>query len=93
MTRRQARGNIATRATLRAVVRCGHHNIIASSHGDVVGPGQQVLPECLKVIVRDLRNRPCEVSDRVLAGEGMTITREGTPVADLRPLWRGALDA
>lgn len=45
------------------------------------------------VTVRDLRNRGGEVIDRVLAGESMTITRDGTPVADLRPLRRRALDA
>jgi prevent-host-death family protein len=36
--------------------------------------------------VRDLRNRGGEVLDRVLAGERVTVTRDGRPVAELRPL-------
>ncbi len=31
--------------------------------------------------------------DRVLAGEHVTVTRAGTPVAELRPLPRHGLDA
>lgn len=36
--------------------------------------------------VRDLRNHGGEVLDRVLRGERVTVTRDGTPVAELRPL-------
>jgi prevent-host-death family protein len=36
--------------------------------------------------VRELRNRGGEVLDRVLAGERITVTRDGRPVAELRPL-------
>jgi len=36
--------------------------------------------------VRDLRNKGGEVLDRVLAGERVTVTRDGRPVAELRPL-------
>jgi prevent-host-death family protein len=36
--------------------------------------------------VRDLRNHGGEVIDRVLDGEPVTITKSGTPVAELRPL-------
>ncbi|HKY14526.1 MAG TPA: type II toxin-antitoxin system prevent-host-death family antitoxin [Microthrixaceae bacterium] len=36
--------------------------------------------------VRDLRNKGGEVLDRVLAGERVTVTRDGTPVAELRPV-------
>lgn len=36
--------------------------------------------------MRDLRNRGGEVLDRVLAGERVTVTRDGKPVAELRPL-------
>ena len=36
--------------------------------------------------VRDLRNKGGEVLDRVLAGERVTVTRDGKPVAELRPL-------
>lgn len=38
--------------------------------------------------VRDLRNRGREVLGRVQAGETLTITSAGTPVAELRPLPR-----
>ncbi|MEX2502470.1 MAG: type II toxin-antitoxin system prevent-host-death family antitoxin [Trueperaceae bacterium] len=38
------------------------------------------------ITVRDLRNRGREVIDRVLAGERLTVTRSGRPVAELRPL-------
>lgn len=38
--------------------------------------------------VRDLRNHGREVIDRVIAGERLTITRSGRPVAELRPLGR-----
>lgn len=36
--------------------------------------------------VRDLRNKGGEVLDRVMAGERVTVTRDGRPVAELRPL-------
>jgi prevent-host-death family protein len=36
--------------------------------------------------VRELRNHGGEVLDRVLAGERITVTRDGRPVAELRPL-------
>jgi prevent-host-death family protein len=40
------------------------------------------------VTVRDLRNRGGEVLDRVGRGESVVITRDGTEVAELRPLPR-----
>jgi prevent-host-death family protein len=43
------------------------------------------------VTVRDLRNHGGDVIDRVLAGERITITRDGRPVAELRPLGRTPL--
>jgi prevent-host-death family protein len=43
------------------------------------------------VSVRDLRNHGGEILDRVAAGERVTITRNGTPVAELRPLPRKRL--
>ncbi len=43
--------------------------------------------------IRDLRNHGGEVIDRVRAGERVTITRDGEPVAELRPLPRRPLDA
>jgi prevent-host-death family protein len=36
--------------------------------------------------VRDLRNRGGEVLDRVAAGEHVIVTRDGRPVAELRPV-------
>ena len=36
--------------------------------------------------IRDLRNRGGEVVDRVEAGMPVTVTRDGRPVAELRPL-------
>lgn len=43
--------------------------------------------------VRDLRNHGGRVLDRVAAGERVTITRDGTPVARLEPVARGRLAA
>lgn len=36
--------------------------------------------------MRDLRNKGGEVLDRVMAGERVIVTRDGKPVAELRPL-------
>lgn len=38
--------------------------------------------------MRDLRNHGGDVIDRVLAGEAVTVTRDGVAVAELRPLPR-----
>jgi prevent-host-death family protein len=38
------------------------------------------------VTIRELRNRGGQVVDRVAAGERVTITRGGRPVAELRPV-------
>jgi prevent-host-death family protein len=38
------------------------------------------------VSIRELRNRGGEVVDRVEGGEHVTVTRDGRPVAELRPL-------
>jgi len=43
--------------------------------------------------VRELRNQGGRVLDRVLAGERVTITRDGRPVARLEPAARGRLGA
>jgi len=51
------------------------------------------LPGMSDVTIRDLRNRGGEIIDRVLAGERITITRDGRPVAELRPLGRTPLTA
>lgn len=45
------------------------------------------------VSIRELRNHGGEVVDRVLAGERLVVTRDGRPVAELRPLDRPGLDA
>lgn len=39
-----------------------------------------------EVTIRDLRNHGGDVVDRVVAGERLTVTRAGRPVAELRPL-------
>lgn len=41
------------------------------------------MPE---ISIRDLRNHGGEVIDRVALGEELIITRDGKPVAQLRPL-------
>jgi len=45
------------------------------------------------VTIRELRNRGGDVVDRVEAGERVVVTRDGKPVAELRPLSRNALTA
>jgi prevent-host-death family protein len=45
------------------------------------------------VTIRELRNRGGEVVDRVEAGERVVVTKDGKPVAELRPLARSALTA
>ena len=45
------------------------------------------------VTIRELRNRGGEVVDRVEAGERVVVTRDGKPVAELRPLSRSTLTA
>ena len=44
------------------------------------------LPLMASVTIRDLRNHGGEVVDRVEAGEQLTVTRDGRPVAELRPV-------
>jgi prevent-host-death family protein len=39
-----------------------------------------------EVSIRDLRNHGGEVVDRVVAGERLVVTRDGRPVAELRPV-------
>lgn len=46
-----------------------------------------------KATIRQLRNHEGNVVDRVQAGERLTVTRSGRPVAELRPLPRRPLDA
>ncbi|PID96143.1 MAG: type II toxin-antitoxin system prevent-host-death family antitoxin [Actinomycetales bacterium] len=41
-----------------------------------------------EVPVRDLRNHSADVLRRVASGEHLTVTRDGEPVAALRPLRR-----
>jgi prevent-host-death family protein len=46
-----------------------------------------------EVTIRELRNQGGKVVDRVLAGERVTVTRDGKAVAELRPLERAPLPA
>ena len=39
-----------------------------------------------EVTVRDLRNNGGQILDAVMRGESMTVTRQGRPIAELRPL-------
>ncbi len=45
------------------------------------------------VTIRELRNHGGDVIDRVAAGNPVTVTRDGRPVAELRPLRLGGLTA
>ena len=40
--------------------------------------------------MRDLRNQGGEVLDEVMRGATITVTRQGRPVAELRPLRKGS---
>jgi len=46
-----------------------------------------------EVSVRDLRNHGGRVLDRVVRGEILTVTKDGSPVAELRPIPRRSLPA
>lgn len=46
-----------------------------------------------EITVRELRNRGGDVLNRVARGERLTVTRDGEPVAELRPLPRRPLNA
>lgn len=46
-----------------------------------------------QLTVRELRNHGGRVLDRVAQGERVTITRDGTPVAELRPYIASKLSA
>lgn len=45
------------------------------------------------VTIRELRNHGGEVVDRVAAGQRVVVTRDGQPVAELRPLRSRGLPA
>jgi len=45
------------------------------------------------VSVRDLRNHGGAVLDRVARGEAVVVTRDGVPIAELRPVKRPGLTA
>lgn len=46
-----------------------------------------------KITIRDLRNHGSRVIDQVLAGEHLTVTRDGHAVAELKPTPREPLEA
>jgi prevent-host-death family protein len=46
-----------------------------------------------EVSIRELRNHGGDVVDRVAAGERLTVTRSGKPVAELRPVGRPTVKA
>ena len=43
------------------------------------------------ISVRELRNNGARVLDRVQCGESLLVTRDGSPVAELRPVGRRSL--
>lgn len=43
------------------------------------------MPHMAEVTIRELRNHGGDVVDRVAAGEQLIVTRDGRPVAELRP--------
>lgn len=45
------------------------------------------------ITIRELRNHGGEVVDRVAAGTHLTVTRDGRPVAELRPIRSRGLSA
>jgi|GEM_PF-125929 len=47
---------------------------------------RDTLPQMADVTIRELRNHGGDVVDRAARGEQITITRAGTPVAELRAL-------
>lgn len=55
-----------------------------------VGLTGDTLLAVSEVSIRELRNHGGEVIDRIASGESMTVTRDGRPVAELRPLRRAA---
>ncbi len=56
------------------------------SHADTIAAMAEVT-------VRELRNQGAEVLDRVAVGEHLTVTRDGRPIAELRPFPRPRLRA
>jgi prevent-host-death family protein len=46
-----------------------------------------------EIAVRDLRNHGGDILARVASGEALTVTRDGHPIAELRPLPRRPLPA
>lgn len=54
-------------------------------------PCTMAIQEAHEVTVRELRNHGGHVLERVVRGETLTVTRDGSPVAELRPLGRRSL--
>ncbi len=46
-----------------------------------------------EITVRELRNRGGDVLERVARGEALIVTRDGQPIAELRPLRRRPIPA
>ena len=69
--------------------RTGRHWPAAVRRTDVMRSGMSA-PD---VGIRDLRLHGGDVVDRVAAGECVTVTRAGKPVAELRPVGRPAAKA
>jgi len=46
-----------------------------------------------EITIRELRNQGAAVLERVARGEALTVTRDGQPIAELRPLARRPIPA
>lgn len=51
------------------------------------------MGELAEVNVRELRNHGGRVLDRVARGESLTVVKDGSPVAELRPVRRRSMSA
>lgn len=86
----------------RSPVTQSVENEIGTGEADEIDPGPRLTGDTVDamasdldrlVSVRDLRNRGGDVLARVQRGETLTVTSDGTPVAELRPLPRRSRSA
>jgi prevent-host-death family protein len=72
---------------MRIAASSHHHDLSTAGYGSApavaLGATVSIVPE---VPQRELRNDNADIIRRVEAGEVFTVTRNGVPVAELRPL-------
>ena len=61
--------------------------------GLTIGLTRETVWVMTEVSVRDLRNHGGDVLDSVMRGESVTVTRQGKPVAELRPIAEAGIPA